>query len=298
MTLRLSLLSALIAASFHATAAEPIDSKRAASADARVEIENVRGRIEVTAWERNEVAIGGSLGEGSKLDVSGSDGHIVIRVEDPGSSGWSWWGSSGPKEDTVLNVKVPTRASVDASAVSADVSVTGVSGRALNVESVSGDVRIEADGDELELSSVSGDVELRTKSRFVSAETVSGDLTVNGAGGRVHLESVSGRIRAETDAVEDFVVGTVSGDADLVVAAASRGRVKAESMSGDVDLAVPASISATFTAETFSGSIRSDFGTVVDEEHGSGSNLQTKTGDGTVTIDVESFSGDVTIRKQ
>lgn len=279
-------------------AAEPLDAQRAASATAHVEVHNIRGRVDVRGTDRNEVRVKGSLGAGSKFSLTGENDHIVIQVENE-SDNWSWWGGSGPREDTILTVEVPRAAALEVNTVSADVDVDGIAGaRELEVESVSGDQRVRGDAERVDVSSVSGDVDVESASRTVSLETVSGDIEARRAAGRVTAESVSGRITLETGSIDELSVNTVSGDVDLRAGGVGNGRLKIESMSGEVALVVPGDLSARIDAESFSGSIKSDFGTVEEEEHGPGSHLKASVGAGAAQITLESFSGDVTIRRQ
>ncbi len=291
-----ALACALVGAGAHA--AKPITGNHGAKPDARVEIHNVRGRIDVRGADRRDVSVEGSLGEGSKFAISGSDDHIVVRVETEDGN-WSWWGGSGPREDTLLIVHVPRAASIDANGVSADVEITGIAGaRELEAETVSGDQRVRGDAQRVELTSVSGDVELASASRDLTLETVSGDIEASGASGRIDAESVSGRIVLEAGEIDDVNVATVSGDVELTTSRLGGGRIKIESMSGEVDLAVPGDVSARIDAESFSGSITSAFGEVEEEEHGPGSSLTAVAGRGDAQIKLESFSGDVTLRRK
>ncbi len=80
----------LLALSAEAGAATPIDQTRALDARGRVDIENIKGRIQVRAWERNEVKISGTLGDGvEKLVVEGDSEHLVVKVQYPRDSGWA-----------------------------------------------------------------------------------------------------------------------------------------------------------------------------------------------------------------
>ncbi len=286
-----------LALAWPAHAGSPIKGNHAAAPDARVEISNVRGRISVTAWDRNEVSVTGTLGEGSKFDIGGSDQHVIVKVDNPEDSGWSWWGSHGPREDSILVVNVPRAAALDADGVSADILVEGMKGsRDIELESVSGDLRLRGDAERVELSSVSGDADLEGSSRSVNLESVSGDITARGIGGRISAESVSGRVQLHTNDTDEVTSGTVSGDVIIEIGKLGGGRIKVESMSGDVDLDLPSDSSARIDVESFSGTIRSDFGTVEEEEHGPGSSLKTTLGSGAAQITLESFSGDVEIR--
>ena len=297
---RIPTLAAAIGLALCATgagAAQPIDAKHAASATARVEINNVRGRVDVRGTDGNEVTVQGSLGEGSKLSFTGSNEHLVIRIESE-KENWSWWGGNGPQEDTVLTVAVPRAALLDVNTVSADVGIEGIAGaRELEAETVSGDLRVRADADRVELASVSGDVELDGSARTISVETVSGDVEARRVSGRIDAESVSGRIVLEAGTVDELNAATVSGDVELRAGALGTGRIKVESMSGEVELSIPADASARIDAVSFSGTITSDFGTVEEEEHGPGSSLKAVAGKGGAQITLESFSGDVTLRR-
>ena len=90
----------------------------------------------------------------------------------------------------------------------------------------------------------------------------------------------------------------MSGNVQLSGALAADGKLGIDSMSGDVQLQLPAATSGQLHASSFSGDLRSDFGTPQKPEHGPGSNLDTRLGDGQGTINVETFSGDLRIRKQ
>ena len=134
-------LVALAAWSAGARAATPINETRALESRGRIEVDNIKGRIQVRAWDRPEVKISGSLGEGvEKLVVEGDAQHLVIRVKYPKSGGWGGKRSGS----TDLQLTVPLRADLDIDSVSASVDVSGVAPSRLSIESVSGDVYVAA----------------------------------------------------------------------------------------------------------------------------------------------------------
>lgn len=299
--LRLHLLAFAIgcAIALPAAAGESINSKAPINADGKLDVKNVRGTVHVTTWDKNEVEVTGTLGEGSKLTVDGGPGAVNVRVDNPESKGWFNWGGNGPREDTRLEIKAPRGVSPQIHVVSADVDVSGFDGsREISIDSVSGDVKLSAKAQRVELQSVSGD--LRTEGAAADRanfETVSGDIIARGVAGEVTVESVSGDARVEAGAVREFKGHTVSGDITLTGALAPHARIKTESMSGDVTLQFAGDVSAALEAKTFSGSIRSDFGKVDREEYGSGQKLRATVGSGDAQVDVETFSGDVHIEK-
>jgi hypothetical protein len=84
----------------------------------------------------------------------------------------------------------------------------------------------------------------------------------------------------------------------VVVGINDGGRLVSESMSGDLVLRLPAKQQAEFEVQTYSGDIRSDFGESVRVSRGPGSVLKYKEGNNGALIRLESFSGDIHIRRQ
>ena len=282
-----------------ALAGTPIDQTRAVNADARIDVSNIKGQVTVSGWDRSEVAITGTLGDGAKaLLVEGGGAHLTIKVEPPDKQGWFSWGADSRMGDTLLDIKVPKQAEMRIEVVSADLTLSGVAGRRLDVESVSGNLRLDSGAREVEVDSVSGDVDLAGNASRSHLESVSGNIRARGLAGELKLETVSGDIDAEGADYREITAGTVSGDINLRGSPASGMRVDVESMSGDVHLYLPADASARLNASTFSGRIRSDFGTVSEPEHGPGSSLETTAGSGSGQVKLETFSGDIDIRKE
>ena len=276
-----------------AVAATPIDQTRPLDARGRIEIENLKGRIQIRAWNRNEVHIGGSLGEGvERLVIEGSGDHLVVRVQYPKQFG-VWRGDrSGP---TDLQLQVPLRASLDVSAVSAAVDIDGVAPQTLSVDSVSGGVVIAGAPDHADINSVSGDQQLTLNSRDVKVQSVSGDVVLRGRlGGDVHGETVSGQLSIDSNgsAVQQLSTNTVSGDTTLHVALDNGGELKAETVSGDIHLRLPKALSAGVSAKSFSGTLSAPGAKVDKEEYGPGSSLDQRYGSGAGEIHLETFSGD------
>lgn len=298
---RIPLYSAilLLAASGMAVAGTPISETRDVSADVRIDVSNIKGQVTVSGWDKPQVAVTGTLGDGAKaLTVEGGGSHLSIKVQPPDKQGWFSWGADSRMGDTMLDVRVPRGAEMRIEVVSADVALSGVAGRSLNVDSVSGKLRLDTDAKEVEVDSVSGNIDLTGKAERGHLETVSGNVRARGLGGQVKFETVSGDIDAENGDYREINAGTVSGDINLRGKPSKDARVEVETMSGDVHLYLPPDVSAHLHASTFSGSIRSDFGTVRTEDHGPGSSLDAAVGGSDARVNLETFSGDIEIRRQ
>jgi len=169
-------------------------------------------------------------------------------------------GSRGPSAD--LTIRVPSRSNLSIETISSNVSISDVSGE-LSIEVISGELTIR--GDDL----------------TVSAATVSGAIEILGGKLReAEIETVSGSIRVEGELDRD-------GDFDF------------EIFSGDVTLLLPSSTSAEFDISTFSGNIDNDFGPgPTTSELLPSKSLSFSLGSGDASVSVESFQGNVWLKKR
>ena len=289
-----STLALACMAAIPALAGTPIDQTRPLHPRGRIEIENLKGRVEVRAWDRPEVKVSGTLGAGvEKFSLEGDDDNLRIEVKYPSRS--------SKTEPTVLIVQVPTLADLEIETVSAGIEVHGIASRELSLESVSGDIVANGAPREARVESVSGDVRLVFNSRDVSADTVSGELSLQGRlNGEVSMESVSGNLRLDNlgERMRKLSAGTVSGDMDLKLALQDGGEIRTESVSGDLLLRLPGDLSAEVGGESFSGELSAPGAKIQREEFGPGSSFQTRYGAGKGDVRIETFSGDATLRLQ
>lgn len=283
-----------------ALADTPINLNHDATPTVHVSISNVKGSVTVTAWDRDQVQVGGRLGDGAKpLTIDGSNSDMTIKVQSGSSkSGWFNWNNDTSMGATQLDVRVPKGASLDVDVVSASLSIDGIDGGKIKANAVSGKTRVNARSPSIDANSVSGTVELAGNADKVSLQTVSGDILAPNVGTDAELQTVSGRIRVSGGPWRKLSLSTVSGDVQLAGGLAPNGTYSVDSMSGDVQVQVPSNLSAIIKATSFSGDLRSDFGTVQKVEHGPGSELHATAGNGSGKMSIETFSGDLRIRKQ
>lgn len=288
----LTLGAALFAGQAWATDARPIDERRPLKADARVSVSNVAGQIEVEAWDRNEMHLTGSLAEDvEKLEITGSESSLKIVVKLPERSKHKHSNHDG---DTVLHLRLPAGATLDAEGVSADVSVRGLRGP-VEAKSVSGDIHVEVGSKRVKAGSVSGDVTVQAPAATdTRASSVSGDVTVRAASGEVRGESVSGDVSVQAGELKRLHLESVSGDLEIVGELTSDSEVSVETLSGDVTLTLPKLPDCDLDMETFSGELESAFA----PGPASGAKEFHRDGAGKGRIKLNSFSGDIELRKK
>lgn len=290
------LLSLLVALPGAALAATPINETRPLDPTGRIDIENLKGRIQVRAWDRAEVKITGSLGDGvEKLVVEGDRQHLEVRVEYPNNSGW------GDKKSgsTDLQLMVPVRAGLQIESVAANVDVSGVAPAKLSIDSVSGNVDLAAAPGEVDVESVSGNLRVTVNSANVQAASVSGSVVLRGRmNGEVRAETVSGSIdiAVNGERVSELSASTVSGGATIRAALAPKGEMRFESVSGGLVLVLPKDLSAQVRGESFSGNLKAPGAKIEKPEFGPGSSFHTRYGSGDGEINIETFSGSAELK--
>jgi len=282
-----TLLLAPIASVF---AQSTVNQRLPLSSGGRVELGNVAGSVTVRGWDRNEVQLTGTLGDGQRLDVENSANRVQFKVVYPQNS--------RNTRGAVLELRVPRSAQLQASTVSASIDVGQVDLRRLQATSVSGSITAEGQAGETDLNTVSGAIRSQLRTPRLDLQTVSGQINVAGSsGGEVSANSVSGAIDLNLSAVQRLTAESVSGSLGVRSAGlAPGGRINLQTVSGGVSLTLPARTSAQLKANSFSGSIQSDVGTVERPQYGPGRSLETRLGGGDGDISISSHSGSVRVK--
>ena len=260
-----------------------------------VEISNFAGRTEVSGWDKLEVEVQADAEESPDraITVDGDHGHVVIKVQ-----------GSRQATPTVLRVRVPRDSELDISGVNADIMTTDVEGQlmlktisgrikadvfqkevevktvsgevvlrgrgkdsgaaGIHVSSISGSIRVDRAGGDLEAVNVSGDMNLHLDhaAHEVRLRSTSGDVSFEGKltkGGYLEAQTVSGAlwVHSGPEGPLDYEVNTFSGEitncmglqAERVskygpgkrlngnrgASGSDEARVRLKTMSGDVD---------------------------------------------------------------
>ena len=289
------MLSELMAVAFLAApvagGGERVDARRAAAADAIVEIDGAGGSLRIVGWDKAEVWVTGTLGDGAEgLELSGSSRRISVDVETMGHP-------DSVKSD--LEVRVPAGARIEVSAMSADITVTDVTGT-VTADTVAGDVSVTGSAKEISLESVNGSVTAACACARAHVESVNGAVTVRGGHGEIEASTVNGALTVTGGKFERAKLETVNGRITFEGELVPRATLGIESVGGSVELRLPAGTDADFTINTFSGSIRNDWG-----EEGRRTSKYTReqelaftAGAGGASVDVQTLSGSVFLTKR
>lgn len=283
-----------------AIAQQKVSESKAASAEGLVKISNIAGSVKVSGWNRNEVSVEGTLGEGTErldFDVRGSETNIKVVIPDEKTRREK---GITRVDGSDLTIRVPDRSRLEITTVSASVSVSDVSGN-LHLESVSGKIEVSGTPSRVSAKSVSGDINIEECKGSVRANTVAGRITVQGAVGRMEVGTISGEVRASLNDIEEGSFNSLSGNMELEGELSAGASIEVDNHSGNITIKLPTTISADFDITTFSGNIKNALSSDQAENRsrfGPGRSLSFVMGSGDARIRITNFSGGVFIQKK
>lgn len=273
---------------------ENFEKKVPADPHGVVEVSNVSGRTDISAWDNAEVEVKGNLGGGvDRVDVTSNHGRTIIKVIVPNHTFRS--GSAD------LQIRVPRDSELDVSGVSSDVISTDVEG-ALQLRTVSGNVRTDVFSRSADVKTVSGDVVIRGRKEGsgirIHVATISGNIRVDHTGGDLDASTVSGDMNVRLDPTRSVRVRTTSGDLGFEGRLAKGASMEAETVSGDMIIRVVPEAGLDYEINTFSGEIRNCMGEEAERvsKYGPGRRLSGARGKNSADearIRLKSMSGDV-----
>lgn len=216
---------------------------------------------------------------------------------------------------------------------SVDYRVTAPPQTRIRVKSMSGDIEISRMKGDLSLETLSGNIEVDAGGRLSLAKTMSGDVTISGIAAEeplvVHsmsgtimlrslkasyldVNSVSGDLVLKDVSCERAELQTLSGNVEYFGRLAKNGRYEFKAHSGDIRLALAGDTGFDVEANSFSGKIRSELpikNEAADENEESvyaggvrvrmpkRATFRGTYKDGSATIELTTFSGNIVITK-
>jgi DUF4097 and DUF4098 domain-containing protein YvlB len=259
-----------------------------------VEISNFSGTIQVSGWGKPEVEVEAEMGSGiDQISTESSRGRVSIKVIVTHHSG-----------GTDLRVHIPRDSELIVSAVSADITVNDVRGvlqlgtisgvihtdvfqKSAEIKTVSGDLVLRGRGRDAGADGI-------------HASSISGTIRVDRAGGDLEAITVSGEMTLRLDhPAHDVRIRTTSGDVTFEGKLTKGGNLEAQSVSGDLEVrAAPDTGALDFEINTFSGDIKNCMGLEAERvsKHGPGRRLNGTHGTpgrDDARVRLKSMSGDV-----
>jgi DUF4097 and DUF4098 domain-containing protein YvlB len=164
----------------------------------------------------------------------------------------------GRSDDSHFRVVVPQGTRIIAQSTSGDISVGGTRAE-VDIHTVNGNIEVADAGERVTVETVSGDIVARGLAARVRVTSVNGDLDLSDVRGDLEAETVSGDLTLDGVAAKWVNAETVSGELRFAGPIEAGGRYDFIAHSGDVQLDLGGNGGITFDVETFSGEIESDF---------------------------------------
>jgi hypothetical protein len=254
----------------------------------RLRVENFAGETIVRTWEKDAVRVLARHSSRVRIDVRQAEGGVSLSAS----------ASRGPSSSVDYEITVPAWMPI-------------------RVEGTYNFVTIEGTQAEVAVENVRGDIVVKGGAGFVTATTVEGEVVVERARGRLSLSSVnegirvtgaSGDISAETTNGSIVLTGiesaaveatTINGDILFEGPAKDRGAYRFGSHNGDIVIALPETASATIAVRSYQGDFTSTLPVKgpPPADVRSGRRVSYTLGSGAADIEVETFGGDIRLRR-
>ncbi len=259
------------------------DKNFAVTAKPEVVLKTFDGSIEVSAWDKSQVAVtierrAGSQAEAEELKVTAEQvgNKVVIEAVKPENRVQVGWNHG---RSVSFVVHVPKQADLTATSGDGSIEARGLAG---TVELKSGDGSIKA-------ADLSGDVGIHTGDGSVEAANVSGGLSIATGDGSVSVSGAPRTLKAHT--------GDGSVHVDVATTTTPTDDWEVTTGDGSINVALPSGFNAVLDAHTGDGSVNADdFGL---KAHGDDRNdLQGTLGSGGKTLRIRSGDGSIRVEKR
>lgn len=281
------MLATLMAATLVATvAAQQTDTVFAVPGSARLAVESMRGEVVVRTWDQAQVRVVAEHGRDERIEIDRLDGRVRLQAAK----------RYGPAGSVHMTVTIPATMAVDIDGAFTNADLDGVGGE-VRVETANGNIRVRGGNRIVRLHTMNGEVSLSGAEGRIDLSSMNGDVTAEGCRGSVIAETVNGGVTLR-QIVSDAVEATsVNGDVSYDGTLEAGGDYRLGTHGGDVTVVMPAATSAAVSVSTYSGEIESDFPIELRGTESSGRRFSFTLGSGQAHIEIESFSGDVRLRR-
>ncbi len=262
--------------------AQDTDTTFSAQDANEIDVSDVAGEVVVRAWDRDEIRIQARHGRRTEIRIRRRRG--AVRVSSEGRYA---------QRMADVEITVPRGLGVSMDGMFSSLDVEDVGGP-VSAETVQGALRVTGAEGAVTLTSIQGPISVARSSGIIRISVVSGNAEVSGVDGEIVVEAIAGSVSLSNMTASKAEVGTVGGSVRYEGRIAPGGEYWLSSHSGSVTLEVPADTDADVWSATVSGRIHIRM-TDENESLGRGTHEFTL-GSGGADIELESFSGSVTIR--
>ncbi len=261
------------------------DTTIAVPAGASLSVNNFGGAIVVHGWNQNRVKVHAEHGSRGRIEVALVGNTVTVRASSRG----------GAPSVVDFEITVPQAMGLTLSGTYAEITVDGVTGP-ISAETVNGEVDVRGGSGIITLHSIQGSVTLADATGRIEVNSVNEDVALSNVSGQIKAETTNGELTLTGIRSSSVDASTINGDVVYEGTITDGGSYSFSSHNGDVRVSVPEGANVTVTAATANGDIDASFplpftGTPAKHRY------TFKLGSGSARMEVESFQGDIELRR-
>ena len=222
-----TLASGVLAVATAAHAQQAVNRGWALNAEGAVKVYGDAGSIRIVGWDRDSVAVSGTVAGAGKFFGGGDRNGVKMGIET----------TSGLSKPSDLVLHVPARSRVWVRSAASNVDVSSFSG-SLDVSTVGGTVHIQSTPSELRAESMNGTLDITASPSYLRLKSATGAIMWNGSSDDVGITTVSGRVVVSAGTVRRARVESIDGDIKFGGAFTPKSALAIDTHSGNVTLAV------------------------------------------------------------
>ncbi|MBQ4800238.1 DUF4097 family beta strand repeat protein [Pseudoalteromonas sp. MMG006] len=294
-------------------AGDKIDKQIDVPSGGTIFIENQRGDVQITGWDKNEFKVSGELddkAQGFELKTTGDKTEFIVKM--PSNLGWGNNGDGSnltvfmPKNSGLefagVNVSVVAKAlknGAEVDVVNGEITVDDITGN-IKLSTVNGDVNAENLNGNIQFETVNGEINDSQSSGELRFSAVNGDIKSSSTASDIRLENVNGDIDFTLSSIKNLRINTVNGEAEVHIKELLKGGdVRFESVSGDGEFYFPQSVSAKFEIKAHAN------GKIINKvtrdkvnkaKYGPSSDLEFTANGGNANVEMDTISGRIALR--
>lgn len=259
------------------------DTTVSVSQGSRLRLQNQGGDITIRTWDRSQIRIQAEHSSRASVQVDTRGQAVEISARGRGM---------GLATVVDYQLTVPTWMALDVGGMYAEISIDGTRAP-VKAQTLEGNITLKGGADQVTLTTVNGFIDVTGARGRVHLNSVSEDVRVTDLEGELIVEAVAGDVDLRRISARSVDAQTVSGDVTFEGRLADGGSYLFTSHSGDVTLAVAEGSNATINVASANGDVSTSFD--LRSERQSRRRQSYRLGSGSATVDVETYSGDLSI---
>ncbi|MBI3493545.1 MAG: DUF4097 family beta strand repeat protein [Acidobacteria bacterium] len=254
---------------------------------AKLDVNNFAGDVVIKTWDKDAVRVEVNHSDRETVDIKPGEQSVSIRSRST---------RGGPPRSLDYRISVPGWMAISVSGTYTDVTLDGVGGD-VTVDTTHGDIKVRGGSGFVSLKSVQGEISLEKAKGRIEVRAVNESIRLADLNGDLSAESTNGSIildRIDSGNVDLYTVnGNISYDGPIK----DKGVYRLTTHNGMIALPLAERVNVALSARTYNGSIRSTFALPGDTPDRRGKRLTLTLGNGSAHVELESFSGAISLRR-